>query len=86
MSETLRRTLAPLGAAALNVTALVVAGVARRFGVQDVRDRIEALSLRDQTLVTGGVLGLLFLLSLFAAQFGVVGMLVFFLGVILIAR
>jgi hypothetical protein len=54
--------------------------------VQDVRDRIEALSFRDQLLVTGGVLGLLFLLSLFAAQFGLVGMLVFFLCVILIAR
>ena len=86
MPETLRRTFAPLGAAALNATALVVAGVARRFGVQDVRDRLEALPLRDQALVTGGVLGLLFLVSLFAAQFGLAGMLVFFLCVILIAR
>lgn len=86
MTQTLRRTLAPLGVAARNASALVVSGVARRLGVRDVRDRIEALPAGEQALVVGGVLGLLFLISLFAAQFGVVGMLLFFLAVVLIAR
>jgi hypothetical protein len=86
MTQTLRRTFTPLGVAARNATALVVSGVARRFGLGDVRDRIAALPVGEQTLIVGGVLGLLFLLSLFAAQFGVVGMLIFFLGIILIAR
>lgn len=86
MAGTLKQALNPIGSASRNVVALLVSGAARRIGVDDARDRIAALGFRDQALVVGGTLGLLLLLSLFAAQFGIVGMLLFFLAIIVIAR
>jgi len=52
----------------------------------DVEAEISALSARGQVAVVGGVLALLFLLSLFAAQFGIVGLAIFFAAVILAMR
>lgn len=51
-----------------------------------VEAEIAALSARAQVGVVGAVLGLLFLLSLFAAQFGIVGLAVFFVAVIAVMR
>lgn len=48
--------------------------------------RLAALSLRDQTLIVLGVLALLFLCAVLAAQWGLVGMAVYFLAVILIVN
>jgi len=86
MAGALKHALSPIASASLNVVALLVSGVARRIGIEDARDRIAALGQRDQALVVGGTLGLLFLLSLFAAQFGVIGLLVYALAIIVIAR
>jgi hypothetical protein len=69
-----------------NVAATLIAGVWRRHGVRDVRDRLAALPARDEAAVVGGVLLLLALLALAAAQFGPVGLLVYFLAVILVAN
>ncbi len=86
MHSVLRSTFRPIEVASRNAAALLISGVARRFGVDDVRDRIEARPPREQAVIVGGTLGFLFLLSLLAAQFGWVGMLIFFLAVIVVAR
>jgi hypothetical protein len=68
------------------VAATLIAGVWRRRTVHEVRDRLAALPARDEALVIGGVLLVLFLLALAAAQFGPIGILVYLFAVILIAN
>lgn len=53
---------------------------------ETVEARLAARSAGERRLLVGGVLLLLFLLALFAAQFGWVGMLLYWLAVILAAR
>lgn len=65
---------------------MVVAGVWRRRSFSEIEARILALSRTGQIAVTTAVLGFLFLLSLFAAQFGWPGMLIFWLAVVVLAR
>lgn len=69
-----------------NVAATLIAGVWRRHSAADVRDRLEAMPTRDEALVVGGVLLLLALLALIAAQFGPIGLLVYFLAVVVAAN
>ena len=58
----------------------------RKTSVAEVRDRLAALAVRDQVAVVGSILAALLLLSLVAAQFGIVGMLVFWLTVVLVVN
>ncbi|WP_224823535.1 hypothetical protein [Cognatishimia sp. MH4019] len=51
-----------------------------------VEEDIAHLSARAQIAVVGGVLALLFLLSLFAAQFGIVGLAALFVTIIVVMR
>jgi hypothetical protein len=78
--------LAGFGALSRTVTSVLVAGVWRRMTPEQVEARLKAQSPRDQAGLVGGVLGLMFLCSLFAAQFGILGMLGFWLLVILLVR
>ncbi|MEL6643181.1 MAG: hypothetical protein AAFQ79_04540 [Pseudomonadota bacterium] len=64
----------------------VIAGVARHLTVKDVNDRIAGKPLRDQVIVLGGVMLALFLAAVFAAQFGIIGMLVYFLSLIILVN
>ncbi len=68
------------------VAATLIAGVWRRHDVAEVRDRLAAMPARDEALVVGGVILLLALLALAAAQFGPVGLLVYLLAVVLVAN
>jgi hypothetical protein len=68
------------------VVAALLSGLVSRLGVEEIEARLAARPPREQVLLVGGVLALLFLLSLLAAQAGWVGMLGFWLAVILIAR
>ncbi len=81
-----RGTLARVGAVCRLVAALLIAGVWRSKTLGEVEARLRQAPARQQALAVGGVLGLVFLCSLFAAQFGWIGLIVFWLGVILIAR
>jgi hypothetical protein len=69
-----------------NVAVTLISGLVSRLGYREIEDRIAALPLRDQVLVVGGVLAALFLLSLLAAQAGWIGLLLFWLGVVVVAR
>lgn len=86
MTQILRQTFVPLANAGRNVTALMISGVARKFGIQDLRERIEKRPVLEQAVIVFATLGLLFLSCLLAAQFGIIGMLLLFLAIIVIAR
>ena len=78
--------LAAAGQMCRTVTAALIAGVWRRRSISEVERSIKRLGLREQAGIVGGVLGLMFLLSLFAAQFGIVGLVVFWLLVIVLVN
>ncbi|MGY6411935.1 MAG: hypothetical protein ACXIUV_13045 [Alkalilacustris sp.] len=78
--------LSTIGGLARTVSATLIAGVWRSRTISQVESRIKQLSLRDQGGVVGGVLALLLLLSLFAAQFGIIGLMVFWLAVIVLVN
>ncbi|MGY6633379.1 MAG: hypothetical protein ACXIU8_06490 [Alkalilacustris sp.] len=84
MPMTHHHLLAPLGQMCRTVSATLIAGVWRSRSIDQVEARIKRLGLRDQVGVVGGVLGGMVLLSLFSAQFGLVGMLAFFLAVVVL--
>lgn len=78
--------LTPVGHLCRTVAATLIAGVWRRRSADEVETRIKRLGLRDQVGVVGGVLGMMLLCSLFAAQFGILGMLAFWLVVIVLVN
>jgi hypothetical protein len=75
-----------LGSLCRNVAAALIAGVWRRRSIREVRDSLAALPPREEAAVVGGVLAALFLLGVFAAQFGVIGLLAYLLAVVLIVN
>lgn len=86
MAQDRPATMTRAGTLCRTVAATLIAGVWRRHGVRDVRDRLAAMPARDEAIVVGGVLLLLALLAFGAAQFGPVGLLLYFLAVILVAN
>lgn len=86
MSLALGRLLTPVGHICRLGASSLIAGVWRRRTPSEVEDRLRALPMRDQVLAVGGVLALLFLVAVFAAQFGIIGMLAFWLGVVLLVN
>ncbi len=78
--------LLSFGHLARSVSATLIAGLWRRMTSEQVEARLKALPAREQAGLVGGVLGLLFLCSLFAAQFGILGMLAFWLVVIVLVN
>jgi hypothetical protein len=69
-----------------NVAAALISGVWRRRTIHEVRDRLAALPAREEAAVIAAVLAALFLLAVAAAQFGVIGLLVYLLAIVLIVN
>lgn len=67
-------------------TVVLVAGLSRHRSFADIERTIEGAPIRDQIAIVAGTLSLLVAGAFGAAQFGVVGLLVYWLIVILIAR
>lgn len=86
MAQTNRHITKRIGLTARNVAVTLIAGVMRWVPIEEINDRICARPLRDQVLITAGVLAILAGLSVLAAQFGWIGMLLFWLAVIVIAN
>lgn len=86
MSEDRSLGIHRIGTLCRAVAATLIAGVWRRRSVHEVRDRLAALPARDEAIVIGGVLLLLFLLGLVAGQFGPLGLIAYLLVVILVAN
>ena len=78
--------LAPLARQGRTVASAVIAAFRRSEDPETVEARLRRLPARDQALIVGGVLAGMFLTSLLAAQFGIVGVLAFVLAVIILVR
>lgn len=64
----------------------LISGVCRWQSIDEINDRMLARPLHKQALITVAVLGAVFALSLAAAQFGWIGMLSFFLAMIVLVN
>lgn len=86
MATTLDRILVPAGNLCRTAASALIAGVWRRLSLEEVEARLKAQPVRDQAAIVAGVLAGLLAASLVAAQFGIVGILVFLLAVVLIVN
>ncbi|MEO0944627.1 MAG: hypothetical protein AAFY06_07255 [Pseudomonadota bacterium] len=75
-----------LGAHCRRSAVTLIAGVCRWRSIGEINDWMLASPVRKQALVTTSVLGAVLAVSLLAAQFGWIGMLVFFLAIVLIVN
>ena len=75
-----------IGSVCRNAAVAVIAGVYRWRSIDEVNSAIKARPIRQQVMITAGVLALLFVLSIAAAQFGWIGMLGFWLAVIVLVN
>ena len=86
MSQKPVELLEPVGRISRRVAAAVIAGVYRRMSFEEVEARLAARPAREQAVITGLTLAALGLVSFLFAQFGLVGMPLFLLLVILIVN
>lgn len=86
MSDTESRPLAALGAKARDAAMIMIASVWRSEDFTSIEARMRRLSLRHQAEVTLSVLGFLFLLAIFAGQFGPLGVMLYIAAVLLTVR
>ena len=86
MTDPLASLLRRSGATCRGAVAALLSGMLPGRTIDDVEDRLSARPLPEQAAIVGGVLAALFLLSLLFAQAGWIGILLFWLGIILIAR
>lgn len=84
MATAVARTVESAGRLCRTVAVGLIGGVRRRLGHDDTEAKIEALSAREQALITGTTLLLLLLGALVAAHGGWIGMGAYWLAVILI--
>lgn len=68
------------------VAVALYSGLRRGQSFDDHEQRVVSMPVRMQAAFTGGILSALFLCSLFAAQFGLLGLAIFWLAVIFIIR
>jgi hypothetical protein len=66
--------------------AALIAGVYRRQSIREVHDRLSARPVAEQAAIVGGVFSILFALGALATQFGWVGVLAFWLAVIVLVN
>ena len=86
MSVTLKHMLGKTGTVCRTCAACIIAGLWPQHSLSDVEARLAACSSGQQVAITGGVLFLLVLLGFFAAQFGWIGVLLYWMSIILIVR
>ena len=86
MPQVVRQALLRGGTLFRRVAATLIAGVWRTRSAREVDVWLRRRSRQNRALVIGGVLAALLGLSIVAAQFGWVGMLVFLLGVIILVN
>jgi hypothetical protein len=79
------RLLTPLAQQARNVAAMVIAAFWPGMSAAEVLARLMAMPGNRQAGVVSSVMIMMFLLALFAAQFGVIGLAVYFGAAVVIA-
>jgi hypothetical protein len=83
MPERLTTTVATLCRTA---AVTMLAGLVPRLTAEEIEERLLARPRRERAAIVGATLLALFLLAVLAAQFGWIGMLVFWMAVIVVAR
>jgi hypothetical protein len=78
--------LVTVGRTCRTVAVAIIAGFRRGQSFDEHETRIAALPVKEQVLLTSLVLSGLFACSLIAAQFGLIGLALFGLGVIFLIR
>lgn len=86
MSQVVRQVLFRSGTLCRRGASTLIAGLWPGHSLHEVDDALAALPVRQQAMITSGVFLGLVLAGFFAAQFGWIGILMFWLAVILIAR
>lgn len=86
MSASAKHLLGKVGSLCRICAACIIAGLWPRHSLSDVEARLAACSSGQQVAITGGVLFLLVLFGFFAAQFGWIGVLLYWMSIILIVR
>ena len=84
MRDGIHTAMFEAAARARMVAAMLMAAFWPGRDAPDLAARIEAQQPRAQAAIVGGVLGMLFLLSLFSAQFGLLGIALFWGAVVLV--
>ncbi|MEM7732658.1 MAG: hypothetical protein AAF280_07730 [Pseudomonadota bacterium] len=69
-----------------NISVSLIAGVCRWRSFEDVNESFKARPVSSQTMIAAGVISALFAASLVAGYFGWVGLLVFWLAVIILVN
>jgi len=85
LANTARNAGVTAGRLCRSGAAMLIAGVTRST-LKEAENRLAVAPLRDQTIVVTVVLGLLVAGAFAAAQFGIVGLLIYWLLVIVAAR
>lgn len=86
LPDTTREALRAAGRRCRTVAALLISGLWFGRGFSDVEAWLEALSMRQQVAIVVGTLGLLVAGAFIAAHAGTIGLLLYLLGVIVVAR
>jgi hypothetical protein len=84
--DNVRQGLGAAGRRCRDVALGLVAGFSHKIGFHEIEARVAALPAREQAAITAAVLAGLFLCSLIAAQFGLIGMALYLLAIVLIVR
>lgn len=80
------RPLEKAGTVCRAAASAVIAGIDRRRSLAEVNARIAARPLREQAAIVGAVMAALMVLSFLAAQVGWIGLLLFWLVLIVIVN
>lgn len=86
MATTMKDWLPRFGILCRTSAVALIAGVYRRSSIKEINDQLVARPLQQQVLITLAVLGVLFALCVLAAQFGWIGMLLFWIAVIVLVN
>lgn len=86
MATTIKTLMSRIGTLCRTSAVALIAGVCRWRSISEINQIILARSLHEQAKITVAALGILLALGLFAAQFGWLGMLVFWLAMIIIVN
>jgi hypothetical protein len=86
MATTTQTIAFRFGTLCRNCAVAVIAGFWRSRSIKDINQQIKGRSTFDQVWITLGVLGLLLGLSMVAAQAGWIGLMAYWLAVILLVN
>lgn len=86
MAQMTQTITSRMGLLCRNISVSLIAGVCRWRSFEEVNEAFKARPLSSQTLIAAGVLAGLFAASLVAGYFGWIGLLVFWMAVIILVN